>query len=151
MKSPFTKLLRLVGCFRPRCPGALGLALGALALVTLGWASASLAGAVCPPPAVDGNIDDLRTYAQCIETNHQGCGLDQLDPEKDICKFDPLIHPCALTVPCTGGSGEYFVNGYDMTEAVLAYDRVTRVLYLGFRVKGVIGDSNGDGTPDQTG
>src|SRR5206468_4919860 len=117
----------------------------ALVCATLVWASAVLAGA-CTDPTVDGNIDDLRTYTQCIETSHLGCGLDRLDPEKDVCKFDALIRPCPVPVTCTGGGGEYFVNGFDATEALLGYNRITHDLFLGFRVKGIIGDSDGDGT-----
>jgi len=121
------------------------LALGALALAfCIGWTRASFAA--CPPPTIDGNIEDLKTYASCVEAAAEGCGLVRTDPEKDVCKFDQLIRPCPVPEACTGGAGQYFVNGFDMTGAVIAYSRITHDLFLGFRVKGIIGDSDGDGT-----
>src|SRR5207247_10988128 len=59
MNSPSRKVrYRLMGCNPRRCPSALPLVLGALALAcSLGWAGTSLAQ--CPPPTIDGNIDDL--------------------------------------------------------------------------------------------
>ncbi|TMB93558.1 MAG: DUF11 domain-containing protein [Chloroflexi bacterium] len=136
----------------PARPSAFLTALGVLAVV-YSWTTTAFAG-VCTPPDITNNppnIANLKAYAACIQAAGQGCGLDQTDPVMDVCKFDPLIHPCADTVRCTGGGGAYFINGFDLTEGVLAYDRISHTLYLGYSVNGKIGDSNGDGSPDQTG
>ena len=45
----------------------------------------------------------------------------------------PLIAPAVLT--------SYFVNGYDLTRYVLAYDAASGTLWLGIRVRGQIGDT----------
>jgi hypothetical protein len=49
-----------------------------------------------------------------------------------------------------GGSGTYFTNGFDIVRVLAAYDRSARTLYLGMRVAGVVGDSDGDGTPNSS-
>ncbi|MGH7725461.1 MAG: hypothetical protein ACREOU_08530, partial [Candidatus Eiseniibacteriota bacterium] len=101
------------------------------------------------PPTVDGNIADLISYAASI---NQGClDTESLTPDSrpkpgDVCKTNALLIPCtAPQTPCPAGGGNYFQNGYDLTRAVVAYDRTTRTLYLGQRVAGIVGDSDGDG------
>jgi uncharacterized repeat protein (TIGR01451 family) len=107
----------------------------------LGWAERASAQA-CTPPTIDGNIGDLISYAACVT----GCGIDHSFPAQDVCFTSVSIIPCATTIPCPAGGGKYFQNGFDLTRTVLAYDSVNHVLYLGYRVAGVIGDGDGDGT-----
>src|SRR5262245_50719355 len=112
-------------------------------LGAFGWAHAGTRNGVCTPPTIDGNIDDLTSFARCVV----GCGIVQPFDSLDICVASNALIPCATTIPCpTGGSGRYFENGFDLTRVVLAYDHVGKILYLGYRVKGVIGDADGDGT-----
>ena len=42
----------------------------------------------------------------------------------------------------------YYLNGFDQLTGVAAYDAINKMLYLGIRVRGIIGDTDGDGTPD---
>jgi uncharacterized repeat protein (TIGR01451 family) len=44
-----------------------------------------------------------------------------------------------------------FVNGFDLTRAALAYDAASKTLYLGYRVAGLIGDTDGNGNPNTAG
>ncbi|MGH7725460.1 MAG: FlgD immunoglobulin-like domain containing protein [Candidatus Eiseniibacteriota bacterium] len=111
----------------------------------------ALAGAGVGPPAIDGNITDLIAYGaainqDCLDTAN--LPVDQQPVAGDVCKTNALLIPCnAAQVACTGG-GTYFENGYDLTRAVAAYDRANQTLYLGIRVAGIIGDSDGNATPD---
>ena len=106
------------------------------------------------PPIVDGNIDDLLDFAA---TNELGCGLiggmdhPNAHPNStamvdDVCsdRIEVLI-PCSpiQVVPC----GNHFRNGYDLVEWGVAKDGPTGILYLGLRVDGIIGDTNGDDDP----
>ena len=98
--------------------------------------------AFAAPPVIDGNIGDLLTYAGA----EADCGLTVADAAQDVCKTDALIIPCTAQIACPiGGGGTNFTNGFDFTTAVAAYDAGNDDLYLGYRVVGVIGDSNGDG------
>ena len=125
---------------------ALALAATALACCSVAWAAPRVQAQPCSPPAtIDGHIDPLIQYAQCL-TGQAGCGLDVPTPTGDVCKTNSLIKPCDAEVACANGGGTYFLNGFDMTRAVLAYDRPGHTLYLGFRVAGQIGDSDGDGS-----
>ncbi len=129
-------------------PGLLGL-LAAAALLCTGLVSA-LPALAQTPPTIDGTIDDLINYAAatdqaCLDT--ESLLPDQRPKPGDICKTNALLIPCtAPQVACVGGGGTYFLNGFDLTRAVVAYDRVNRILYVGSRVAGIIGDSDGDGT-----
>ena len=97
----------------------------------------------CPTPVVDGNLDDLIAYIACVD----GCGLDQVQPAGDVCSYH--FTPCTTPTTCpAGGNGFYFVNGFDLVRAMLARDRSTQTLFLGLRVAGVIGDTDGDGNPN---
>ncbi|HKQ59172.1 MAG TPA: hypothetical protein VJY35_15025, partial [Candidatus Eisenbacteria bacterium] len=97
---------------------------------------------MCPLPTIDGNLGDLTDFARCVD----GCGIVQPFDSLNICITGPVI-PCATLGTCTFGGLGYYRNGFDLTRAVLAYDRVNSTLYLGYRVAGVIGDADGDGTP----
>ncbi|MGH7723924.1 MAG: FlgD immunoglobulin-like domain containing protein [Candidatus Eiseniibacteriota bacterium] len=145
---------------------------GALALFCLGLALASPALARVPanlgqdpapgtissggfggaPPIVDGNIGDLIDYAaatgqSCLDT--ESLTPDVRPRPGDLCKTNALLIPCtAPQVACLVGGGTYFQNGFDLTRVVVAYDRANQTLYVGIRVAGIVGDSDGDGTPN---
>ncbi|MGH7724908.1 MAG: FlgD immunoglobulin-like domain containing protein [Candidatus Eiseniibacteriota bacterium] len=115
-----------------------------------GIESRSAIGAGAPAPTIDGNIADLISYGVSLS---QGClDTESLTPDLrprpgDVCKTNALLIPCtAPQVACTAGGGTYFLNGFDLLRAVVAYDRSTQTLYLGQRVAGIIADSDGDGT-----
>jgi uncharacterized repeat protein (TIGR01451 family) len=73
--------------------------------------------------------------------------LDQVQASGDVCSNH--FTPCTTPTTCpVGGSGFYFVNGFDLVRAMLARDRSTQTLFLGLRVAGVIGDTDGDGNPN---
>src|SRR5439155_10627271 len=77
MRSACTRLLR--HGWRTVLSRRSAFTVGALAfLCCFGWTARSLAG-TCTPPVIDGNIDDLKTYAACIGANRQGCGLQGTD------------------------------------------------------------------------
>ena len=110
-------------------------------------AASVLSARIPEPPEVparlpEPDIDDLLAYA----ADGASCGLVIDDPAQDVCKTDAGIVPCVAEIPCPlGGGGTYFVNGFDFTKSVAAYNSVGQDLYLGFRTAGVIGDANGDG------
>src|SRR5688572_14285926 len=125
-----------------------------LALVLLSCSGAGLAGAAPrviglggQVPVIDGNGDDLISYAAGI--GGEGCAVDRADPRDDIAIADPKIDPCA-TLEDTDGNAvtDYYVNGKDLRRYVSVYDRVGNDLYILFRVEGVIGDVDGNGNPD---
>ena len=100
--------------------------------------------AAAAPPTLDGNIDDVIAFLQ----DGADCGLEADDPAQDVCKTDAGLIPCAPEVACPlGGGATIFTNGYDFTRYVVAYQAAGGNLWLGFRVTGQIGDSNGDGDP----
>jgi len=117
-----------------------------------GMTAATSAQAGVSPPAIDGNLTDLINYAAatgqgCLDT--QNLPAEAQPKAGDICKTNALLIPCtAPQVACLSAGGTYFLNGYDLTRAVAAYDRATKTLYLGQRVAGIIGDSDGDGLPN---
>ena len=116
---------------------------------TLAWTGVRAANAGgCAAPTVDGNINDLLVYAGCVT----GCGLQTATNAGDVCKTNNLIVSCSAQVACASGGGStYFVNGFDLTEAALAWDRTTNTLFLGYRVAGTIGDTDGNGNPNTAG
>src|SRR5207247_1313402 len=104
------------------------------------------------PSSGSANIDDIGTFGACLNAAKAGCGLDQNDLAKDIC-LNPDFVPCLQTFNGTYdkcrpplGTDPYFVNGFDLTRATLAYDPKAGDLWLGWRSAGQIGDSDGDGT-----
>jgi len=119
-----------------------------ITLGVLGGTAAEPANAQCTPPSMaTGNIDDLINYAACVN----GCGLQVATPAGDVCKTLAFIIPCAPQAPCAGGGGTYYVNGFDLTHAALAYESASHNLYLGYRVAGLIGDTDGNGDPNTGG
>ncbi len=116
-------------------------------IVSVGLPSLRAVRLAAPSPILDGNIDDVLAFA----AEGADCGLTATDPAQDVCKTDPILVPCAAEVDCPlGGGAKYFVNGFDFTQYVVAYQEAGGNLYLGFRVVGQIGDSNGDGSPNNT-
>src|SRR5438045_771654 len=72
----------------------------------------------CPTPVVDGNLDDLIAYIACVD----GCGLDEALSAGDVCSYH--FTPCTTLITCpVGGTGYYFVNGFDLVRAMFARDR----------------------------
>jgi len=110
---------------------ALVLAVGVAGLVAVGPAEAQL-------PLIDGNINDLKTYATTVR------GVVGTDESADPCRTAfPQRTPCSEIV--TVGTCQTFLNGYDLTEFVGAYDRASGTFYGGIRVRGQVGDTDGDG------
>src|SRR4029078_12765483 len=94
----------------------------------------------CPTPGVDGNLDDLIAYISCVDSG----GLDEVLPAGDVCSNH--FTPCTTPTTCLGGgSGYYFVNGFDLVRAMLARDRSTQTFFLGFRGGGGGGGPGGRG------
>src|SRR5437879_4294258 len=115
----------------------ISLVLGATAIVccALGWISPRPAGAQCSAPTTLPDINGLTIYARCLAQSGQGCNFVVPTDSLDIC-LNPNFHPCAAVTTCQRGSG-YFQDGFDVTRAVLAYDRGSSTLFLGFRVAGI--------------
>ena len=105
---------------------------------------ATTAGAATPP-TIDGNLNDLIQYVADLNSSNTGTGIDQADNAGDVVLTDATIVPCPAVV------NQYFVNGYDQTRYLLARAGGSSDLYLGIRVAGIIGDTDGDGNPDQAG
>ncbi|MHC4092553.1 MAG: DUF7507 domain-containing protein, partial [Planctomycetota bacterium] len=95
------------------------------------------------PPSVDGDITDLIAFAQQLGSNGNGCGLVANDVALDPCLTETLV-PCPPFETCNLGLNT-FKNGFDQLMAVVAYDDRDGNTYLGFRMRGIVGDSDGDG------
>jgi len=164
MKRLMTVPLRCKGAQKTYATRALTLALFLAAVLIPGVAGAQirvpgLDAMVLPRtpvvagvtvPVLDGQITDVINYAAgtgqgCLDTENM---LEFRPAAGDICKGSNL----AFRIPCNTGqaacpndpSGKYFKNGFDLTRAVTAYDRPNKRLYLGIRVVGVIGDTDGN-------
>ncbi|MHC4092552.1 MAG: hypothetical protein ACYSVY_20150, partial [Planctomycetota bacterium] len=122
-----------------------------LKMVSLGTAVALLlAGMVTiapvqaqTPPSIDGDITDLIAFANQLGSEGNGCGLVANDVALDPCLTETLV-PCPPFETCILQLNTY-QNGFDQLIAVVAHDTRDGNTYLGFRVRGVIGDSDGDG------
>jgi uncharacterized repeat protein (TIGR01451 family) len=90
-----------------------------------------------PPPAIDGQLQDMIDYANATGT--AGFGGTGPDAAKDVRTFDPEFIPCVPVVD------NYFPNGFDLLLGVAAYRAAERTLYLGIRTAGAIGDPDGNG------
>jgi len=116
-----------------------------LGIVFLGLVAAVPALAATPP-TIDGNIDDLLQFATDVVASPRGClgtAVNVADLAGDICSDGSRI-PCNGFQPTGTSCAQYFPNGFDLTRAVAAYEKATGDLFLGFRVAGSIGDSDGD-------
>jgi uncharacterized repeat protein (TIGR01451 family) len=136
MNSSLIPLRVSIASWRSSAASCFALATVALVLCTT---SGAFAGANV---TIDGHLQDMIDYAGTISTPANGCAFVDEDPAKDIRIFDPKIVPCA---PITDN---YYVNGFDQTLDVLAYDRNQKTLFLGVRVAGIIGDPDGNGDPN---
>ncbi len=114
---------------------------GAMVLVTC-WATT--AGAQTPP-TIDGNNTDLIQFANDLLTNVKGIGIVQADAAGELQVTDPLAVPCPPIV------NNYYVNGFDQIQYVVAQASGSSTLYLGIRAAGVIGDTDGNGSADDAG
>src|SRR5262249_16329732 len=92
-------------------------------------------------PVIDGNLDDIEAFGRA---NPSLCFTDTADTDKPQCN-SLGFEPCKVPNP---GVSFYFENGFDLTRAVSVYDNVNRKLYLGIRVGGLVGDTDGNGSPD---
>ena len=126
----------------------------ALALCTGAVALASAAPAFAAP-AIDGNLEDMITYANDLNTSGAGCGLyitDKPDglgnPTPETIYNDLKFIPCPQPQPTLGS---HWVNGVEIFRHVLAYTPGSNKLYLGLRAEGFIGDGDGNGNPDNSG
>ncbi|MEP7027196.1 MAG: hypothetical protein ABI960_01250, partial [Candidatus Eisenbacteria bacterium] len=128
-------------------------------LFALVFASAALLGVSVAnaggSPTIDGNLDDMITYAQSLQSSGAGCGLfitDKPDvngnPTPENIYNDAKFIPCPLPQPALG---THWVNGVEIFRHVLAYTPGSNTLYLGIRAEGFIGDSDGNGDPDTFG
>src|SRR5262245_5860870 len=110
-------------------------------------ATPAAASVPCQPPTVDGNLNDLEHFANCVQPG-DGCGVVITDDEKDICGANTLI-PCNSSEACPSGGGLiYFANGADIILAIFAYDLASDTFFAGIRVAAgrAIGDADGGGT-----
>jgi len=126
----------------------------ALALCTSAVALTGAASAFAAP-AIDGNLDDMITYANDLNTSGAGCGLyitDKPDglgnPTPETIYNDLKFIPCPQPQPVLGS---HWVNGVEIFRHVFAYTPGSTKLYLGLRAEGFIGDGDGNGNPDNAG
>ena len=98
-------------------------------------------------PTIDGNLNDLISYANSLEN---GCGLSFVDNAgvPETIYNDLKFIPCPLPQPALG---THWVNGTEILSHYLAYTHGTTTLYLGLRSEGFIGDSDGNNNPDNAG
>ena len=125
-------------------------ALGAALLLFLGARPA-----FAQPPVIDGNLDDMITYAQNLNSSHTGFGLyitDKPDasgnPTEETIYNDLKFIPCPTPQPALG---THWINGVEIFHHVFAYTPGSTTLYLGIRSEGMIGDSDGNNNPDTSG
>jgi uncharacterized repeat protein (TIGR01451 family) len=127
----------------------------ALVACTSAVALAGAASAAMAAPAIDGNLDDMITYAQNLQSSGAGAGLfitDKPDvngdPTPETIYNDAKFIPCPTPTPLIG---THWVNGAEIFRHVLAYTPGSTTLYLGLRTEGFIGDTDGNGNPDNSG
>src|SRR5262245_23868690 len=126
---------------------ALALCTGAVALVSAAPAFAA--------PAIDGNIDDMITYANGLQSGGTGTGIVVTDkPDVNGNPTPETIYNDLKFIPCPQPQlslGQHWVNGVEIFRHVLAYTPGSNKLYLGLRSEGFIGDGDGNGNPDNSG
>ena len=102
-------------------------------------------------PVIDGNGDDLINFAAGIDAT--SCAVVADDLRDDIAIADPKIVVCAPLSDTNNppdGIDDYFVNGFDLRKFVLVYDRPNKNLYVLWRMEGIVGDIDGNLTPDNS-
>ena len=106
-------------------------------------------------PVIDGNMDDMISFAQSLQSSGTGCGLYITDkpnvngdPTPETIYNDLKFIPCPQPQPALG---QHWVNGIEIFRHVLAYEPGSLTLYLGLRSEGFIGDADGNGNPDNAG
>ncbi len=97
------------------------------------------------PPTINGDLTDLIQFATDLRNNVKGVGIEQDDPAGETLVTDPIAIPCPTIV------GQYYQNGFDQTKYVVAQAGGSSTLYLGIRAAGIIGDTDGNGSPDNAG
>jgi len=117
--------------------------------------AAALAAPAFAAPVIDGNIDDMVAFGQSLQSSHTGFGAyitDKPDgngnPVPENIYNDLKFIPCPTPQPALG---THWVNGVEILKHVLAYESGSTKLYLGLRAEGFIGDSDGNGNPDNSG
>jgi hypothetical protein len=105
-------------------------------------------------PVIDGNLDDMISYAQSVESSELGCGAIVTDnpdaggnPQPETVYLDEKFIPCVTPAPL----GSHWTNGKEIFWHVFAYVRGSSMLHLGIRSEGMIGDTDGNGDPDTIG
>ncbi len=104
-------------------------------------------------PVIDGNGDDIISFAAGITPSSSSCAIDRADSRDDVAIADPSLVVCAPledTSQPADGITDYFVNGFDLRRFVLVYDRPNKNLYILWRAEGIIGDIDGNLTPDNS-
>jgi len=103
-----------------------------------------------PAPVIDGNGDDLIQFAGTIGT--AGCSVDLPSIRGNI-TFTQSTIPGEIIVPCApledingDGAKDYWPNGSDLRRFIAVREGTN--LYLLFRTEGFIGDTDGNGNPD---
>ena len=111
-------------------PGFRGLAVLAVLVLVLG------APGVVGAQTLDGDIQDLLDLAGGMSMGTMdatGCAVTAPSPLENVVCDVPSAEPCAPKVP-KGPTSFYFVNGSDITDAVVVYYPATQQLWLGMRV-----------------
>jgi len=98
-------------------------------------------------PVIDGNLTDLISFANTIQN---GCGLSFTDNAgvPETIYNDLKFIPCPTPQPALG---QHWVNGTEILNHYLAYQHGSTTLFLGLHTEGFIGDSDGNGNPDNAG
>src|SRR5207237_9715235 len=112
-----------------------------LAVVSVALGAPGMASAATPP-AIDGDLTDMIQFATDLQSTAKGVGIVRDDPAADVVVIDPKMIPCP---PVVAG---YFQNGFDQTKYVVAQAAGSSDLYLGIRAAGIVGDTDGNGSPD---
>jgi uncharacterized repeat protein (TIGR01451 family) len=127
----------------------------ALAILATACCLAPVAQAGGPAVTIDGNLTDFINYANSLESSHQGCGFSLVDKPNGVGEPTPeTIYNDQKFVPCPQPQpnlGEHWVNGVEIFNHYLAYQHNSTTLYLAVHAEGFIGDSDGNGNPDNTG
>ena len=127
----------------------------AVALLAAACCLAPRAYAGVAEPVIDGNLTDLKSYLQTIENAKIGCGLSFVDkpnlngdPTPENIYNDLKFIPCVQPQPALG---DHWVNGVEIFNHYFAYVHGASTMYLGLHTEGFIGDTDGNGDPDNAG
>jgi hypothetical protein len=109
-------------------------------------------------PAIDGNLQDLIDYGAQLQAAQAGFASTVTD--KEDASGNPVVETIYTDlkfIPCTLVNGSqpplntHWANGAEIFHHYLAYEAGSTTLYLGLRTEGFIGDTDGNGNPDDSG